>query len=82
VVIHDKSAAKRPVQTPMTPPSLQKLSFVGNILGKNPEDIRGDVLACQASSQDEIQSKLKDHPFAKVSSLGLFSCLSIQTQYG
>ena len=78
VIIHDKSASNRPAQTPLTPPSLQKLSFVGSILGMNPEDIRGDVLACQASSQEEIWSKLRAHPFAKVCNFELLTPSFIQ----
>lgn len=81
MIIHDKSASKRPVQTPLILPSLEKMPFVGNILGKNPEDIRGDMLACQASSREEIQSKLKAHPFAKASHIQPLCSSPIQALY-
>ena len=40
---------------------------MGNIVGTGPEDIRGEVLACQAESKEEIESHLRSHPLAKVS---------------
>lgn len=47
--------------------------MVGNIMGQERQDIRGDVLACQASSKEEVKTQLQGHPFAKVSKWA-FTC--------
>lgn len=48
---------------------------MGNIVGTGPEDIRGEVLACQASSKEEIESHLQAHPLSKVSAESEADCI-------
>ena len=53
------------------------MSFMGNIVGKGAEDIRGEVLACQASSKEEIETQPRSHPSAKVSSSCVSQCFGV-----
>lgn len=69
VIIHDLPTASRPNAVLSKPPMLQRQTFAGEIMGKGPNDVRGDVLACRALSREEVETQLQEHPFAKVRSI-------------
>lgn len=67
VIIHDLPTSNRPNTAFSKPPVLQRQTFAGEIMGKGSKDICGEVLACRASSREEVETQLQAHPFAKVS---------------